>query len=274
LVLALFAYMGTELIGVTVGEAKNPRKTVPSAIKKTFYRILFFYILGILIVGMIVDSDNAAFKAAASQGTKIGAAASPFVMAIVDAKIKGLPSLINACILIFCFSAANSDQYIASRTLYGMAKDGNAPRVFTKCTPRGVPWVSFIFTGMFMCLAFLVSSANALDVFNYFASAVTICGALSWISILSSHIAMMRGMKAQGLDRNDLPYKAPFQPYYAYVSLFLTVILAIFKGFDAFCECFQLLCVMVLRMRPSSVEFVRVLWNSSRHRFSIVSAQF
>lgn len=83
LVLALFAYMGTELIGVTVGEAKNPRKTVPSAIKKTFvsrllpisflarsldvlidtmtlmqWRILFFYIIGVLIVGMIVDSKS------------------------------------------------------------------------------------------------------------------------------------------------------------------------------------------------------------------------
>jgi L-asparagine transporter-like permease len=77
-------------------------------------------------------------------------------------------------ILIFTISAANSDQYIATRTLYGMAKDGNAPRIFTKCTKRGVPWVAFIFTGMFMGLAFLVASDDALTVFNYFTSAVTI----------------------------------------------------------------------------------------------------
>jgi hypothetical protein len=77
-------------------------------------------------------------------------------------------------ILIFTISAANSDQYIATRTLYGMAKDGNAPRIFTKCTKRGVPWVAFMFTGMFMGLAFLVASDDALTVFNYFTSAVTI----------------------------------------------------------------------------------------------------
>lgn len=133
LVGALFAYMGTELIGVTVGEAKNPRKTVPSAIKKTFYRILFFYIICILLVGMVVDSEGEAFLAAAKKGTAGGAAASPFVVAIVDAGIKGLPSLVNACILIFTISAANSDQYIASRTLYGMARDGNAPAIFARC---------------------------------------------------------------------------------------------------------------------------------------------
>jgi amino acid transporter len=111
-------------------------------------------------------------------------------------------------ILIFTLSAANSDQYIATRTLYGMAKDGNAPRVFTKCTKRGVPWVSFMFTGMFMGLAFLVASSDALTIFNYFVSTVTIFGSLTWISILSSHVAFMRGMKAQGISRDTLPYKA------------------------------------------------------------------
>lgn len=234
LVLALFAYMGTELIGVTVGEAKNPRKTVPAAIKKTFYRILFFYILGILFVGMVVDPQGKELLAAKSKGTAGGASASPFVVAIQQAHIKVLPQIINACLLLFCFSAANSDQYIASRTLYGMAKDGNAPRIFTWCTRRGVPWVAFIFTGAFMLLAFLVADSTAYDIFVYFTKAVTICGSLTWISILSSHIAMMRGMKAQGISRDTLPWKAPFQPYLAYFALVFTVLLSIFKGFDSF----------------------------------------
>jgi len=96
LVLALFAYMGTELIGVTVGEAKNPRKTVPSAIRKTFYRILFFYIIGVLIIGMIVDSNSTLLAQASKKGTAGGASASPFVVAIQSAGIKVLPSIINA----------------------------------------------------------------------------------------------------------------------------------------------------------------------------------
>lgn len=234
LVLALFAYMGTELIGVTVGEAKNPRKTVPSAIKKTFWRILFFYIIGVLIVGMIVDSSSKLLATAASKGTAGGASASPFVVAITSAGIHGLPGLINACLVLFTFSAANSDQYIASRTLYGMAKDGHAPRIFTKCNKRGVPYVSFIFTACFMSLGFLVASSSAYVIFGYLVSAVTMFGALTWISILSSFIAFQRAMKAQGISRDTLPYKAPFQPYLSWFALVFTVLLAIFKGFDAF----------------------------------------
>ena len=64
-----------------------------------------------------------------------------------------------------------------------------------------------------MGLAYLVASSDALVIFNYFVSAVTIFGALTWISILSSHIAFMRGMKAQGIPRETLPFKAVSCPY-------------------------------------------------------------
>ncbi|WRT67563.1 uncharacterized protein IL334_004535 [Kwoniella shivajii] len=234
MVLALFAYTGSELVAITVGEAKNPRKTVPAAIKKTFFRIIFFYIFCILIVGMIVDSSSKLLAQAAAKGTAGGASASPFVVAIQAAGIKGLPSVINACILIFTISAANSDQYVATRTLYGMAKDGHAPRIFTKCTSRGVPWVAFMFTGMFMGLAYLVADSDALVIFNYFVNTVTILGGLTWVSILSSHVGFMRGMKAQGISRDTLPYKAPFEPYLTYFSLFMICLVCLFKGFDAF----------------------------------------
>lgn len=183
---------------------------------------------------MIVDSNSPLLAQANKRGTAGGASASPFVVAIQSAGIQFLPQLINACILLFTFSAANSDQYIATRTLYGMAKDGNAPRIFTKCSARGVPIVAFAFTGCFMGLAYLSASADALKVFGYFTSAVTIFGGLTWISILASHIGFMRGMKAQGISRDTLPWKAPFQPYASYAGLVFTVLLCFFKGFDSF----------------------------------------
>lgn len=157
---------------------------------------------------MVVDSSSPALAQASAKGTAGGASASPFVVAIGNAGISTLPSIINACILLFTISAANSDQYIASRTLYGMAMDGNAPRIFRRCTSRGVPYVAFAFTACFMSLAFLVASSDALVIFNYFVSSVTIFGSLTWISILASHVAFMRGMKAQGISRDTLPYKA------------------------------------------------------------------
>jgi amino acid transporter len=181
-----------------------------------------------------VDSSGSLLKAANAKGTAGGAAASPFVVAMQAAGIKTLPSIVNACIYLFTFSAANSDQYIATRTLYGMAKDGLAPRIFTKCTQRGVPWVAFTATGSFLALSFLCATSSALTIFNYFVNTVVAFAALAWISILATHIAFMRGMKAQGISRDTLIFKSPLQPYLSYYGLALTCIITFFKGFDSF----------------------------------------
>lgn len=134
---AVFAYLGNELVGVTVGEAANPRRVIPRAIKLTFYRILLFYVVPIFFLGMLVPFNSKELIAGNKAGTNT--AASPFVVAIKISGIKALPAILNACILIFVFSAANSDLYIASRTLYGLAHESKDPRIFTRTDKRGVP---------------------------------------------------------------------------------------------------------------------------------------
>lgn len=166
MVTAVFAFLGTELIGVTVGEAENPRKNIPRAIKLTFWRILAFYILLVLLLGMIVpyDSQELAF----ANTKKNSAAASPFVTAIVIAGIDTLPGFLNGCILIFVFSAANSDLYIASRTIHGLALKGHAPRFLATTDRRGVPFYSLGLSAIFCGLAFMNVSTDSQVVFGYF----------------------------------------------------------------------------------------------------------
>jgi amino acid transporter len=186
LVNAVFAYLGTELIGVTVGEAQNPRKTIPRAIKLTFYRILFFYCLAVFFLGMLVPYDSKQLAFANQATTK--ASASPFVVAIKIAGIKTLPGLLNACILLFTFSASNSDLYIASRTLYGLAEQGHAPKIFRWTDKRGVPVPALALSAIMCCTAFMNAADDATTVFGYFVNLTTIFGLLSWISLLVSHI--------------------------------------------------------------------------------------
>lgn len=78
LINALFAFIGTELIGVTVGEAQAPRKNIPIAIRRTFFRIVVFYIGGVFVIGLVVPSTNQSLFTASK--AKTGAAASPFVV--------------------------------------------------------------------------------------------------------------------------------------------------------------------------------------------------
>ncbi|CAL1704868.1 unnamed protein product [Somion occarium] len=167
LVNALFAYIGTELIGVTVGEAQAPRKNIPIAIRRTFFRILVFYIGGVFVIGLVVPStDQTLFTA---NKAKAGAAASPFVVATTLVGIKVLNHIINAAILLFVLSAANSDLYIGSRTLYALAVEGNAPKIFTKVNRMGVPYPALILCTAFCGLVFLnVSSSSAKGLSSFY----------------------------------------------------------------------------------------------------------
>lgn len=232
LVTAVFAYLGTELVGVTVGEAQNPRKTIPRAIKLTFYRILFFYVLSVLLLGMIVpyNSPDLAFANKKSNS----ASASPFVVAIKLAGIPALPGILNACILVFVFSAANSDLYIATRTLYGLALEKKAPAIFAKTDKRCVPIYSLGLCTAFALLAYLNVTDDARTVFLYFVNLVTIFGLLTWISILVAHIYFVRARQAQGIPVTSLPYVAPFGVWGSYVALFFCCLIALTKNFDVF----------------------------------------
>jgi len=241
MVTATFAYLGTELVGVTVGEAQNPRKTVPRAIRLTFYRILFFYVLSVLLVGMNVpyNSKDLAFandaeKLAAAGQSSVGSSASPFVVAVKLAGIDVLPDIVNACILVFVFSASNSDLYIASRTLYGLASDGSAPAIFKRTDKKGVPIYALGFSALFALLAFMNVSSDSKVVFGYFVNLVTIFGLLTWISILVTHIWFVRARKAQNIPNSAMPYVAPLGIYGSYFALALCIIVALTKNFSVF----------------------------------------
>ncbi|KAI1860217.1 hypothetical protein JX265_010141 [Neoarthrinium moseri] len=232
MVTAVFAFLGTELVGVTVGEAQNPRKTIPRAIKLTFWRICVFYVLSVLLIGMCVpyNSEQLVFANKATSN----AAASPFVLAIKLAGIGGLDHVLNACILVFVFSASNSDLYIASRTLYGLASDGSAPAVFRKTNKDGVPIYALGLSACFCLLAFMNVSDDSKTVFGYFVNLTTIFGLMTWISILVTHIWFVRARKAQGLANSEMPYVAPFGIYGSYGALAVCILIALTKNYDVF----------------------------------------
>ncbi|CAI0642798.1 unnamed protein product [Colletotrichum noveboracense] len=220
MVAAVYAFSGTELVGVTVGEAKNPRLSMPKAIRLTFLRIVFFYVISVFLLGLVVpyDSQDLAFAA----GAKTSAAASPFVVAIKIAQIKGLDHVINGCLVVFVFSAANSDIYISSRTLYGIAIDGKAPRIFTRTTKAGVPFVSLALCGAFCGLAYMSVSSSAATVFNNLTSIVTVFA-----------------RDAQNIDAAYIPYRAPFGSWGSYIALCFLIILTFTKGIEVFVGTFD-----------------------------------
>lgn len=230
LVTSVFAYIGCELVGITFPECARPRKSIPKAIKLTFYRIVLFYVFNVLLLGMCVPSNDE--RLLGNDGAI--ASASPFVIAIFNARITGLDHLINACILIFVTSVSTADMYIASRTIYGLAVAGYAPRFFSKTNGRGVPLYGIILSFAFGLLAFMVTSSSAADVFDQFVNVVSLTGLLAWACILFVHIRFMKALKVQGLSRRDLAFRSPLQPFGSYFALAICIFTMLAKNFTVF----------------------------------------
>ena len=123
---------------MTAGEARAPRTTLPVAFRGTTFRLIAFFVLGSMCVGIVVPYNDPDLLQAIS-GARPGAGSSPYVIAMGHMGIPVLPHLVNALVLTAVFSAGNSYVFCASRTLFGLALEGKVPRVLARCTAGGVP---------------------------------------------------------------------------------------------------------------------------------------
>ncbi|KAF5368348.1 hypothetical protein D9758_002428 [Tetrapyrgos nigripes] len=226
---AAFSFIGTEIVAIAAGEAKNPRRNLPKAIRRVYIRILLFYIGGVIIIGLLVPQDSIGLDLGTND-----AASSPFVIAIKNAGISGLPSVINAALLTSAWSAASSDLYTSSRALYGLALAGNAPKIFSKTLKNGLPVVSIVFCSAFSLLAYMGVKSGSGKVFGWFANMTSVAGLMTWFGISVTYLRFYAGMKAQGIDRSTLPFASKLQPYAAWYSMIACFVICFFSGWSVF----------------------------------------
>ncbi|OMP82721.1 putative proline-specific permease put4 [Diplodia seriata] len=219
-------YFGPELIIFTSGEMRNPRKNLPIASRHYFWRLIIFYVLGVLAIGVTCDSSSAGLTSWSGD-----ASASPWVMAIQNASIPILPSIINAGILCSAWSAGNAYLYMSSRSLYSLAVSGNAPAIFARCNGWGLPMYSVAAASCFAPLAYLSCGAQAGVVFNWLVSLTNTAGYTSWVVCCLVFIRFRKACDVQGVAA---PYRSRSQPYMAWVSLVFLSFLLLCNGFTCF----------------------------------------
>ncbi|TGO13131.1 hypothetical protein BTUL_0076g00310 [Botrytis tulipae] len=227
---ASFSYIGVETVVVAAAETENPHRSIPKAVKRVTYRILFFYVLGTLLIGMIIPSNDPALVSGTGNANS-----SPFVIAIKNAGISVLPSIVNACILTSAWSAGNSYCYIGARMIVAMAVDRQAPQCFAKVNRWGVPYWAVIVSFAFGPLAYLsLGSGGAAQAFTWLLNLSTVAGLLAWMTLCICYIRYHHACIAQGVDRDNLPFKGRCQPLAAYVGAIGSGIIVIFSGFGVF----------------------------------------
>jgi amino acid transporter len=233
LIQASFTIAGPDYVAISAGEAENPRKVMPRAFKAVTWRLASFFALGALAVGIVVPHNDPELVAAFGEG-RPGAAASPYVVAMDRLGIHGLPHLVNALILTAAFSAGNSYVYCASRCLYGLALDGHAPKVFTRCTRNGVPVYAVLLVLGIGMLAFLQVSTSAAVVLSWFVSLVTASQLINFSVMSVTYLYFRRALAAQGIPRESLPHTTYWQPYTTYFALTCTVVMCFVGGYEVF----------------------------------------
>lgn len=186
-----FAFvLGPELITIAAGESERPRVNIPKASRRFVWRLVVFYVLGTLVISVLVSSDDPELLKAVDKGTQ-DAGASPFVLGIKRAGIKGLDHVINAVILASAWSGANSFLYAGSRSLYSLALAGQAPKVLKTCSKGGVPYVALLCTAALSSLAYLSVWRGSATVFAWLLILPTVSGYVAWIVLFLAYMVSL-----------------------------------------------------------------------------------
>ncbi|KOS16722.1 General amino-acid permease GAP1 [Escovopsis weberi] len=218
-VTAAFSFTGTELIGLAAAETANPRKSLPTAIKQVFWRITLFYVVALALVGLLVPYDDPRLVGHSSADVH----ASPFVIAIEQAGIQVLPSVMNAVILIAVLSVGNSAVFGSSRTLAALANLKQAPDVLGYVDRRGRPLVAILAATSVGLLAYLADLRQQNSVFEWLLAISGLSSIFTWASICLCHIRFRRAWAARGRSVADLPFRSQLGVAGSYVGLAMNV---------------------------------------------------
>lgn len=230
-VLSAFPFaFAPELLVATGGEIEDPRRNLPIAARRYFYRLIFFYIFSVLAIGVICRSDDQALT-----NGGVGAGSSAFVVGIKNAGIPILDSIINGGIILSAWSSGNSFLYLSGRSLYSLALAGNAPAWFKHCSKGGVPIRAMGVSSLFALLAYLNVANSASVVFNWLVNLTNTSAFISWICCCITYLRFRKAIEAQGIPDSDLPYRNTImQPWGAWFAMVFFTILTFINGFTVF----------------------------------------
>ncbi|KFH45585.1 Arginine permease-like protein [Hapsidospora chrysogenum ATCC 11550] len=231
LITAGFSFQGSELVGIAAGETEDPRKSIPSAIRWTFWGIFSLFVATVFFLGINIPYTNDDLLSESQD-----ASASPLVIVAKLAGVPVLPHIINAVLLSAVLTAANSNVYSSSRILVALADSGHAPKFLKRTNRIGTPIYSVGICSLVGFLAFLNLSEGGTVVFDWLLNIVAVAGFISWALINLCHLRFMRALAHRGIKRSALPYAAPLQPYLSYFGLFFNVLIVLTSGFTVFME--------------------------------------
>ncbi len=180
MVFVIFSYIGTEVVAVTAGEAKDPSVAVPRAMRTMAARLILFYLGAIVVVLSIVPWNQIQPGASVT--------ASPFVRVF---QLIGLPAaahIVNFVVITAAASSMNCNLYLVSRMMFSLARGGYAPASLGRVSGRGTPVPALLVSAAGLALAILVSFFFPDSAFVYLFGISLFGGLFAWLMIFITHL--------------------------------------------------------------------------------------
>jgi lysine-specific permease len=244
--MAFFSFGGTELVGITAAETVNPKKTIPKAIQKTFWRIVMFYIFTILIMGLVIRNDDPSLLAASINGDITIA---PFTLVFERAGLSLAAHIMNGVIFTAVLSAGNSALFAASRTLMALSLEQRAPKCFSILNSNNVPIYSILATSLIGCVSFFGIFLGDGVLFLWLIQVTGISGILTWLSIAFIHLRFRKAIETQNPALiSQLVYRSPWFPSGPIIAILLGIMIIFGQGYVALQDTNGLLSVGITYM--------------------------
>ncbi|WAT01135.1 amino acid permease [Rouxiella chamberiensis] len=182
----MFSFGGLELIGITAAEADNPQKSIPKATNQVIYRILLFYVGALAVLLSLYPWQ------------KVVEGGSPFVLIFHALNSNLVATLLNAVVLSAALSVYNSCVFSNSRMLFGLAKQGNAPKALMKVNRRGIPFNALAVSAVVTALCVLLNYLMPGKAFELLMSLVVSALVINWAMISITHLKFRRALHGEG----------------------------------------------------------------------------
>jgi AAT family amino acid transporter len=203
MVFVIFSFMGTEVVAVTSGEAKDPETAVPRAMRRTVGRLILFYVGAVTVLIGIVPWNSI------QPGSSI--TASPFVSVFRLVGIPAAAHVVNLVVITAAASSMNCNLYMASRMLFSLARGGYAPASLGRVSTRGTPLLALLASAAGLAVALIVALVSPGSAFVYLFGISLFGGLFVWFMIFVTHLAFRPRWVARGGPR--LPVRLIGYPY-------------------------------------------------------------
>lgn len=176
LLLALFAYAGTGIVGMAAAETRDPRTTIPQSVRHTVALVGPMYLAALLVLMALVPAPA------------MPTTSSPFVTALSVTGVPVVAGVMNLVLLTAVLSTMNAALFANTRVLYSLARQGEAPTGLGRLTAQGLPvaatWVSAAALGATIILAYLLPH----KAYVYLVTATGFQSMFIWLAVLVTHI--------------------------------------------------------------------------------------